>query len=143
MPVILIMNRPEGNRGNDQQIDGRIGSARLSQGNHADVRGCLLVIVGDLDAAQAQAAQSQRTFGKLPKGDYKAAGSTANSPSNSIYCLMSPAAKLPTNYIQGLFTPGARPNYFRRTSIPCMSASSALARIQRSSKRSVSKRNLS
>jgi len=61
----------------------------------------LLVIVGDLDAAQLK-PRIAATFGKLPKGDYKAPALpqlTFNASSVDVT-----TRELPTNYIQGLFT---------------------------------------
>src|ERR1051325_890831 len=61
----------------------------------------LLVIVGDLDAAQLK-PRIAATFGKLPKGDYKAPVLPPLSFSASSVDVTS--RPLPTNYIQGLFT---------------------------------------
>ncbi len=60
----------------------------------------LLVIVGDLDAAQLRAKITQ-TFGRLPRGDYRP------SPLPQL-AFATPSVEvtkrgLPTNYIQGLF----------------------------------------
>jgi zinc protease len=61
----------------------------------------LLVIVGDLDAAQLRASITQ-TFGKLPRGDYRP------SPLPPL-AFATPSVEvtkrgLPTNYIQGMFS---------------------------------------
>lgn len=61
----------------------------------------LLVIVGDLDAAQLK-PKIAASFGKLPRGDYK-----LQSPPQLSFA--SPTLEvtqrtLPTNYVQGLFT---------------------------------------
>ena len=61
----------------------------------------LLVIVGDLDAAQLK-PRIAATFGKLPKGDYKAPVLPQLAFNSSTVDVTS--RELPTNYIQGLFT---------------------------------------
>jgi len=61
----------------------------------------LLVIVGDLDAAQLK-ARIAATFGKLPRGDYKAAALPQLAFNASTLEVTS--RELPTNYVQGLFT---------------------------------------
>ncbi|HXI61116.1 MAG TPA: pitrilysin family protein [Pyrinomonadaceae bacterium] len=61
----------------------------------------LLVIVGDLDAAQLK-PRIAATFGKLPKGDYKAPVLPQLAFNSSTVEVTS--RELPTNYIQGLFT---------------------------------------
>jgi len=61
----------------------------------------LLVIVGDLDAAQLK-PRIAATFGKLPKGDYKAPALPQLTFTASSVDVTS--RELPTNYIQGLFT---------------------------------------
>jgi zinc protease len=61
----------------------------------------LLVIVGDLDAAQLK-PRIAATFGKLPKGDYKAPALPQLTFDSSTVDVTS--RELPTNYIQGLFT---------------------------------------
>ena len=61
----------------------------------------LLVIVGDLDPVQLK-ARITATFGKLPRGDYKAPALpqlTFNSSSLDVT-----SRQLPTNYIQGFYT---------------------------------------
>src|SRR5437588_6895450 len=61
----------------------------------------LLVIVGDLDAAQLK-PRIAATFSKLPKGDYKAPVLPQLAFNSSTVDVTS--RELPTNYIQGLFT---------------------------------------
>ncbi|MGB9180226.1 MAG: pitrilysin family protein, partial [Pyrinomonadaceae bacterium] len=61
----------------------------------------LLVIVGDLDAAQLK-ERIASTFGKLPRGDYKP--QPVQQLSFSAPTLEVTQRGLPTNYIQGLFT---------------------------------------
>jgi len=61
----------------------------------------LLVIVGDLDAAQLK-LRIAATFGKLPKGDYKAPVLPQLAFNSSTVDITS--RELRTNYIQGLFT---------------------------------------
>jgi zinc protease len=61
----------------------------------------LLVIVGDLDAAQLK-PRIAATFGKLPKGDYQAPALPQLAFNSSTVDVTS--RELPTNYIQGLFT---------------------------------------
>jgi zinc protease len=61
----------------------------------------LLVIVGDLDAAQLK-TRLTATFGKLPRGDYKIAAPPQLSFAASTIDVTQ--RSLPTNYVQGLFT---------------------------------------
>lgn len=61
----------------------------------------LLVIVGDLDAAQLK-TRLAATFGKLPRGDYKIAAPPQLSFTSSTIDVTQ--RNLPTNYVQGLFT---------------------------------------
>jgi zinc protease len=61
----------------------------------------LLVIVGDLDAAQLK-PRIAASFAKLPKGDYKAPLLPQLTFNSSTVDVTS--RELPTNYIQGLFT---------------------------------------
>src|SRR2546421_12442178 len=61
----------------------------------------LLVIVGDLDAAQLK-ARIAATFGRLPHGDYKPQSPPALAFNSSTVDVTS--RELPTNYVQGLFT---------------------------------------
>ncbi|HVG33903.1 MAG TPA: pitrilysin family protein [Pyrinomonadaceae bacterium] len=80
----------------------------------------LLVIVGDLDAAQLRQRISQ-TFGKLPRGDYRPSplpALTFATPSVEVT-----KRGLPTNYIQGLF---AAPSLTASDIYPMRIASSVL-----------------
>ena len=61
----------------------------------------LLVIVGDLDAAQLK-ARLIASFGKLPRGDYKATPPPQLSFGSSTIDVTE--RSLPTNYVQGVFT---------------------------------------
>ena len=61
----------------------------------------LLVIVGDLDAAQLK-TRLAATFGRLPRGDYKIAAPPQLSFTASTIDVTQ--RSLPTNYVQGLFT---------------------------------------
>jgi zinc protease len=60
----------------------------------------LLVVVGDLDAAELQKRITD-SFGKLPKGDYKEAPASAINFSEPTLDITS--RPLPTNYIQGVY----------------------------------------
>jgi len=64
----------------------------------------LLVIVGDLDPAMLK-ARIAASFGKLPRGDYKAQFPPQLSFTASTVEVT--ARELPTNYIQGMFTGAA------------------------------------
>lgn len=80
----------------------------------------LLVIVGDLDAAQLRQRITQ-TFGKLPRGDYRPSPLPAlmfGTPSVEVT-----KRGLPTNYIQGLF---AAPSLTASDIYPMRIASSVL-----------------
>ena len=61
----------------------------------------LLVIVGDLDAAQLK-TRITASFGKLPRGDYKPQMPPPLSFASSSVDVTT--RELPTNYIQGMFT---------------------------------------
>jgi zinc protease len=61
----------------------------------------LLVVVGDLDPAQLK-ARITATFGKLPRGDYKAPALPQLTFTSS--SLEVTSRQLPTNYIQGFYT---------------------------------------
>ena len=61
----------------------------------------LLVIVGDLDAAQLK-TQLAATFGKLARGDYKPQAPPPLSFASSSIAVTE--RNLPTNYVQGLFS---------------------------------------
>jgi predicted Zn-dependent peptidase len=62
----------------------------------------LLVIVGDLDAAQVR-ARVAAAFGKLPRGEYKAGAPPPLAfPAPSVE--LTPRQGLETNYVQGVFS---------------------------------------
>jgi len=93
------LKRPEGTAetiGKLTAEDLRAYHQRIMQTSHL-----LLVIVGDLDAAQLK-ARIAATFGKLPRGDYKAAALPPLAFNASTLEVTS--RELPTNYVQGLFT---------------------------------------
>jgi predicted Zn-dependent peptidase len=60
----------------------------------------LLVVVGDLDAAQVR-ERVAATFGKLPRGEYRPA--PAPQLSFAVQTVEVTPRELPTNYVQGLF----------------------------------------
>jgi zinc protease len=93
------LNRPEGTAENIGRLtaeDLRAYHQRIMQTSRL-----LLVIVGDLDAAQLK-ARIAASFGKLPRGDYKAQLPPPLSFPSSTVDVTS--RELPTNYIQGLFS---------------------------------------
>jgi zinc protease len=93
------LNRPEGTAETVSKLtaeDLRAYHQRIMQTSHL-----LLVIVGDLDAAQLKARMAA-TFGKLPRGDYKPQSLPALAFNASSVDVTS--RELPTNYVQGLFT---------------------------------------
>lgn len=93
------LNRPQGtveNIGRLTAEDLRAYHQRIMQTSHL-----LLVIVGDLDAAQLK-ARITASFGKLPRGDYKPQLPPPLSFTSSTVEVTS--RELKTNYIQGLFT---------------------------------------
>jgi zinc protease len=93
------LKRPEGTAetiGKLTAEDLRAYHQRIMQTSHL-----LLVIVGDLDAAQLK-ARIAATFGKLPRGDYKAVALPQLAFNASTLEVTS--RELPTNYVQGLFT---------------------------------------
>ena len=93
------LKRPEGTAETIAKLtaeDLRAYHQRIMQTSHL-----LLVIVGDLDAAQLK-ARIAATFGKLPRGDYKAAALPQLAFNASTLEVTS--RELPTNYVQGLFT---------------------------------------
>src|SRR5207302_6838542 len=61
----------------------------------------LLVIVGDVDAAQLK-ARLTASFGKLPRGDYKPQTPPQLNFATSTVDITS--RDLPTNYVQGMFS---------------------------------------
>jgi zinc protease len=93
------LNRPEGTAETVSKLtaeDLRAYHQRIMQTSHL-----LLVIVGDLDAAQLK-PRLAATFGKLPRGDYKEQLPPALAFNASTVEVTS--RELPTNYVQGLFT---------------------------------------
>jgi zinc protease len=93
------LNRPEGTAENVGRLtaeDLRAYHQKIMQTSRL-----LLVIVGDLDAAQLK-ARIAASFGKLPRGDYKPQAPPPLSFTSSTVEVTS--RTLPTNYIQGLFT---------------------------------------
>jgi zinc protease len=93
------LNRPEGTAESVSRLtanDLRAYHQRTMQASQL-----LLVIVGDLDAAQLK-PRIAATFGKLPRGDYKLQAPPALTFNASTVDVTS--RELPTNYVQGLFT---------------------------------------
>jgi zinc protease len=93
------LNRPEGTAENISRLtaeDLRAYHQRIMQTSRL-----LLVIVGDLDPAMLR-ARITASFGKLPRGDYKAQVPPQLSFTSSTVEVT--ARDLPTNYIQGMFT---------------------------------------
>jgi predicted Zn-dependent peptidase len=93
------LNRPEGTAENVGRLtaeDLRAYHQKIMQTSRL-----LLVIVGDLDAAQLK-SRIAASFGKLPRGDYKPQAPPPLSFTSSTVEVTS--RTLPTNYIQGLFT---------------------------------------
>jgi zinc protease len=93
------LNRPEGTAENISRLtaeDLRAYHQRIMQTSRL-----LLVIVGDLDPAMLK-ARIAGSFGKLPRGDYKAQLPPQLSFTASTVEIT--ARDLPTNYIQGMFT---------------------------------------
>jgi predicted Zn-dependent peptidase len=93
------LNRPEGTAENVSRMtaeDLRAYHQKIMQTSRL-----LLVIVGDLDAAQLK-SRIAASFGKLPRGDYKPQAPPPLSFTSSTVEVTS--RTLPTNYIQGLFT---------------------------------------
>jgi zinc protease len=92
-------NRPEGTAESISKLtaeDLRAYHQRVMQTSQL-----LLVIVGDLDAAQLK-PRITATFGKLPRGNYKPQALPALTFNASTVDITS--RELPTNYIQGFFT---------------------------------------
>jgi predicted Zn-dependent peptidase len=93
------LKRPEGTAETIAKLsaeDLRAYHQRIMQTSHL-----LLVIVGDLDAAQLK-TRIAATFGKLPRGNYKPQPLPPLAfNASSIEITSRP---LPTNYVQGLFT---------------------------------------
>jgi len=93
------LNRPEGTAENVNRLtaeDLRSYHQKIMQTSRL-----LLVIVGDLDAAQLK-PRIAASFGKLPRGDYKPQTPPPLAFTSSTVEVTS--RPLPTNYIQGLFT---------------------------------------
>lgn len=93
------LNRPEGTAENVSRLtpeDLRAYHQRIMQTSRL-----LLVIVGDLDAAQLK-SRITAAFGKLPRGDYKPQAPPALSFTSSTVDVTS--RELKTNYIQGMFS---------------------------------------
>ncbi|MDX6383810.1 MAG: zinc protease [Blastocatellia bacterium] len=93
------LNRPEGTAENISRLtadDLRAYHQKIMQTSRL-----LLVIVGDLDAAQLKVRIAD-SFGKLPRGDYKQQLPPPLSFTASTVDVTTRA--LPTNYIQGMFT---------------------------------------
>ena len=92
-------NRPEGTAESITRLtaeDLRAYHQRVMQTSQL-----LLVIVGDLDAAQLK-PRITAAFGKLPRGNYKSQAPPALTFNASTVDITS--RELPTNYIQGFFT---------------------------------------
>jgi zinc protease len=93
------LNRPEGTAENIRRLtadDLRAYHQRIMQTSRL-----LLVIVGDLDAAQLK-TRIAASFGKLPRGDYKPQAPPQLAFTSSTVDVTT--RELPTNYIQGMFT---------------------------------------
>ena len=93
------LNRPEGTAENISRLtadDLRAYHQKIMQTSRL-----LLVIVGDLDAAQLK-TRIAASFGKLPRGDYKPQAPPQLSFTASTVDVTT--RELPTNYIQGMFT---------------------------------------
>ncbi len=93
------LNRPEGTADNIRRLtaeDLHAYHQKIMQTSRL-----LLVIVGDLDAAQLK-TRIAASFGKLPRGDYKPQAPPPLSFTSSTVDVTS--RELPTNYVQGLFT---------------------------------------
>jgi predicted Zn-dependent peptidase len=93
------LNRPEGTAEIVSRLtaeDLRAYHQRIMQTSRL-----LLVVVGDLDAAQLK-TRITASFGKLPRGEYK-----AQTPPQLAFATSTvevTTRELPTNYVQGLFT---------------------------------------
>jgi zinc protease len=93
------LNRPEGTA----EIVSRLTAEDLRSYHQRIMQTSrlLLVIVGDLDAAQVK-TRITASFGKLPRGEYK-----AQTPPQLAFATSTvevTTRELPTNYVQGLFT---------------------------------------
>jgi zinc protease len=93
------LNRPEGTAENISRLtaeDLRAYHQKVMQTSRL-----LLVIVGDLDAAQLK-TRIAASFGKLPRGEFKPAAPPQLAFTASTVDVTS--RELPTNYVQGLFS---------------------------------------
>jgi predicted Zn-dependent peptidase len=93
------LNRPQGTAENISRLtadDLRAYHQKIMQTSRL-----LLVIVGDLDAAQLK-TRIAASFGKLPRGDYKPQAPPQLSFTSSTVDVTT--RELPTNYVQGMFT---------------------------------------
>src|SRR5215813_4208364 len=93
------LNRPEGTAENIRRLtaeDLRAYHQKVMQTSRL-----LLVIVGDLDAAQLK-TRIAASFGKLPRGDFKL--ETPPQLTFTASTVEVTSRELPTNYIQGLFS---------------------------------------
>jgi len=93
------LNRPEGTAESISKLTGE--DLRAYHQRTMQTSQLLLVIVGDLDAAQLK-TRITATLGKLPRGTYKPPTTPALTFNASTVDITS--RELPTNYIQGLFT---------------------------------------
>jgi zinc protease len=93
------LNRPDGSADTISKLT--VEDLRAYHQKIMQTSRLLLVIVGDLDAAQLK-ARLAATFGKLPRGDYKIAGPPQLSFTSSTIDVTE--RDLKTNYVQGLFT---------------------------------------
>jgi predicted Zn-dependent peptidase len=92
------LNRPEGTAENVGRLTA--DDLRAYHQRMMETSRLLLVVVGDLDAAQLK-TRITASFGKLPRGNYKPQAPPAISFTSSTVDVTS--RELPTNYIQGLF----------------------------------------
>jgi predicted Zn-dependent peptidase len=93
------LNRPEGTAENISRLTAE--DLRAYHQGIMQTSRLLLVIVGDLDPAMLK-ARITASFGKLPRGNYKAQVPPQLSFTSSTVEVT--ARDLPTNYIQGMFT---------------------------------------
>jgi zinc protease len=93
------LNRPEGTAESITRLS--VEDIKAYHKKTMQTSRLLLVIVGDLDAALLK-PRIAASFGKLPRGEYKA---TALPPlAFNASTLEVTSRELPTNYVQGLFT---------------------------------------
>ena len=93
------LNRPEGTPENITRLTA--DDLRAYHQKTMQTSQLLLVIVGDLDAAQLK-ARIAASFGKLPRGDYKVQTPPQLSFPESTVEITN--RSIPTNYVQGIFT---------------------------------------